>query len=80
MKDSFYKELECVFDKFPKYRIKTFLEDFNARVCRDDIFKPIIGIESLYEISNDNGVKSRSLDSIVGIANGYGLDDRGVGD
>jgi hypothetical protein len=32
VKDSFYRELECVFDKFPKYHINTFLGDFNARV------------------------------------------------
>jgi hypothetical protein len=56
MKDNFYKELECVFDKFPKYRIKTLLQDFNARVGRDNL-KPVIGNESLHEISNDNGVR-----------------------
>jgi hypothetical protein len=30
MKDSFYKELERVFDKFPKYHIKILLGDFTA--------------------------------------------------
>jgi hypothetical protein len=33
------------------------LGDFNAKVGREDIFKPTIGNESLYEISNDNGVR-----------------------
>jgi hypothetical protein len=33
------------------------LEDFNAKVGRDDIFKLTIGNESLHEISNDNGVR-----------------------
>jgi hypothetical protein len=56
VKDSFYEELECVFDKFPKYHIKILL-DFNAKVGREDIFKPTIGNESLHEISNDNGVR-----------------------
>jgi hypothetical protein len=56
MKDSFYEELDHVFDKFPKYRVKILL-DFNAKVGREDIFKPMIGNESLHEISNDNGVK-----------------------
>jgi hypothetical protein len=55
-KDSFYEELEQVFDQFPRYRMKILL-DFKAKVGREDIFKPIIGNESLYEASNDNGVR-----------------------
>jgi hydroxypyruvate isomerase len=31
VKDSFYKELERLFDKFPKYHIKILLGDFNAK-------------------------------------------------
>jgi hypothetical protein len=30
---------------------------FNAKVRKEDIFKPTIGNESLRETSNDNGVK-----------------------
>jgi hypothetical protein len=59
MKDSFYGELECIFDKFPKCNMKILLADFNAKVSREDIFKPRTGNESLYEISNDNGVRVR---------------------
>jgi hypothetical protein len=33
------------------------LGDFNAKVRREDIFKPTIGNENLHEISNDNGVR-----------------------
>jgi hypothetical protein len=33
------------------------LLDFNDKVRREGIFKPTIGNESLYEISNDNGVR-----------------------
>jgi hypothetical protein len=57
MKDSFYKELEHVFDKFPKYHKKILLGDFSTKVCRKNILKPTIGNESLHEISNDNGVR-----------------------
>jgi hypothetical protein len=39
VKDSFYKELEHVFDKFPKYHMKILLGDFNAKVGKEDIFK-----------------------------------------
>jgi endonuclease/exonuclease/phosphatase family metal-dependent hydrolase len=50
-------ELEQVFDQFPRYRMKILLGDFNAKVGREGIFKPIIGNESLHEASNDNGVR-----------------------
>jgi len=56
-KDSFYEELEQVFDHFPKYHIKMLLRDFNAKVGGENIFKPTIGQESLHQNSNDNGVR-----------------------
>jgi hypothetical protein len=56
--DSLYEELECMFDKFPIYHMQILLGDFNAKVGREDIFKPIIWNESLHEISNDNGVSN----------------------
>jgi hypothetical protein len=37
--------------------MKILLRDFNAKIGRKDIFKSIIGNESLYETSNDNGVR-----------------------
>jgi hypothetical protein len=42
VKDSFYEELERVFDKFPKYHMENLLGDSNAIVGREDIFKPTI--------------------------------------
>jgi hypothetical protein len=57
MKDTFYEELEYVFDKFHKYHMKILLGDFSAKVGREDIFKPTIWNESLHEISDDNGVR-----------------------
>ena len=33
------------------------LGNFNEKLGREDIFKPTIGNEGLYEDSNDNGVK-----------------------
>jgi hypothetical protein len=38
--------------------MKILLGDFNAKVGREDIFKPTIGNESLHEISNNNVVRS----------------------
>ena len=40
---SFYEELEQVFDHFSKYHMKSLLGDFNAKVGRDNIFKPTTG-------------------------------------
>jgi endonuclease/exonuclease/phosphatase family metal-dependent hydrolase len=37
--------------------MKILLGDFNAKVGREDIFKPIIGYQSLHEASSDNGVR-----------------------
>jgi len=56
-KDSFYEELEQFFNNFPKYHMKILLGDFNAKVGRENIFKPTIGNERLHQHSNDNGVR-----------------------
>ena len=37
--------------------MKILLGDFNAKVGRENIFKPTIGNESLHQHSNDNGVR-----------------------
>jgi len=56
-KDSFYEELQQVFYIFSKCHMKILLEDFNAKVVRDNLFKPTVGSESLHQNSNDNGVR-----------------------
>ena len=53
-KDGFYETLEEVFDHFSKYHLKIMLGDFNAKLKKEDIFKPAIGNESLNQDSNDN--------------------------
>jgi exonuclease III len=57
VKDSLYEEVERVFDKFPKYRAKISLGDFNVKEDMEDIFNPKIGNKSLHEISYDNGLR-----------------------
>ena len=42
-KDSFYEELEQVFDHFPKYHVKLLLPDSNIKLEWDDIFKQTTG-------------------------------------
>jgi hypothetical protein len=56
VKDSFYKEQECVFNQFPEYHMKILLGDFNEKVGREDISDSKTGNERLHEISNNNGV------------------------
>jgi len=56
-KDSFYEELEQVFDHFAKYHMRTPLGDFNAKVARKNIFKPTTGNEGLHQDSSDSSVR-----------------------
>jgi hypothetical protein len=46
VKDSFYEELRCVFDKAPKYHSKMLLSDFSAKVGKGNIYKQITGDEN----------------------------------
>jgi hypothetical protein len=45
VKDSFYEELDRVFDKFPKYDMKILLGDFNAKVGREDFLNRQFGMK-----------------------------------
>jgi hypothetical protein len=54
VKDSFYEELERMFDKSPKCHMKILLGYFNAEVGKEELFKRKIWNKSLHEISNDN--------------------------
>jgi hypothetical protein len=47
-KDSFYEELEQVFEHYPKHHLNIQLGDFNAKLWRKDIFKPTIGNVRVY--------------------------------
>jgi hypothetical protein len=44
VKDSFSEELGRVFHQFPRYDMKMFLGDFNAKVGMEDIVKPQSGM------------------------------------
>jgi hypothetical protein len=45
VKDSFYEELEHVFDKFPKYQMKILLGDFNAKVAERTFLNRQLGMK-----------------------------------
>jgi len=54
-KESFYEELESVFDDFLKYNLEIILGNFNRKVGRESIFKPTNRNESLHQDSEDSG-------------------------
>ena len=56
-KDDFNEELQRVFDHFRKCHIKILLGNFNAKLAREDVFKPTIVNDNLHQDSNDNGVR-----------------------
>jgi hypothetical protein len=59
-----FEELEqFFFYHFLKYHMKILLEDFNAKVGREGVFKPTNGNESLLQDSNDNGVRIVKFDT-----------------
>jgi hypothetical protein len=61
VKGSFYEELGRVFDQFLRYDINILLGDLNAKVGREDNFKPTNGNESSHEINKDNGDREVSF-------------------
>jgi hypothetical protein len=51
------KDCEQAFSHFHKYHIKNLLEDFNAKLKGEDIYKPSVGNESLHENINCSGIR-----------------------
>jgi hypothetical protein len=48
-KNSFYEELEHVFNHFPRYQTKILLRNFDVKLGKEDILKPKIGNERLHQ-------------------------------
>ena len=57
IKEDFYNLLEQTISQIPSSDIQITLEDFNAKVGKQNIYKPTIGNESLHNETNDNGMK-----------------------
>lgn len=72
-KDEFFDKLERSFDNCPKSDIKIILGDFNAQIGREECHKPTIGMHSLHEESNDNGLRLISLATSRGLVVGSTL-------
>lgn len=56
-KEEFYNQLERVYDSIPHRTRKIIIGDLNAKIGKEQIFKPTIGEHISHEISNDNGSK-----------------------
>ncbi|XP_025411125.1 craniofacial development protein 2-like [Sipha flava] len=56
-KDEFYSLLNNVLNDIPANCIQIILGDFNAKIGKENYFRPIIGIHDLHEVSNDNGCR-----------------------
>ena len=58
VKEEFYNLLDHNINQIPNSDIKIILVDFNAKVVKEDIYKPITGNESLHNKTNNNtGIK-----------------------
>jgi len=54
-KDAFYEQLEKEYDSCPCRDVKIVIGDMNAQVGREDLYRPVIGPNSLHAVTNDNG-------------------------
>lgn len=61
IKEEFYSHLDMIHDSIPRRLQKIILGDFNAKIGREDVFRPIIGRESIHEESNDNDIRLVTL-------------------
>lgn len=56
-KDDFYSLLDNTLCEIPRGCVQIILGDFNAKIGREECFKPIIGRHSLHQLSNVNGCR-----------------------
>lgn len=54
-KDEFYEEVTRIYDRVPENVIKIMLGDANAKIGKELMFVPTIGLKSVHEEINDNG-------------------------
>lgn len=56
-KDTFYEQLDTIISETPKQDMLLLCGDFNAKIGREELYRPTIGLHSLHNISNDNGTR-----------------------
>ncbi|KAL4152688.1 hypothetical protein QTP88_000521 [Uroleucon formosanum] len=53
--EAFYEDLNTIFESIAKSQPKIILGDFNAKIGKEEMYRPTIGKESLHIHSNENG-------------------------
>ncbi|XP_039429642.1 craniofacial development protein 2-like [Culex pipiens pallens] len=54
VKETFYAKLEQKFGSCLQRDVKIVIGDMNARIGREEMYKPVIGPNSLHTVTNDN--------------------------
>ena len=67
-KDDFYDTLDMVCSRLPKHDVKVLLGDWNAKLGKEDLFRPSLGRWSLHDMCNDNGIRFASFATAKGLA------------
>jgi hypothetical protein len=62
-RDSFCDDVDRIYGDCPRMYIKIIIGDMNAKVGKEDVYKPISGKYSLHAESNDNGTRLISFAS-----------------
>jgi len=57
VKEELYNLLEQNINQIANSDIKIIFGDFNAKVGKEDIYKPTVGTESLHKVTNNTGIK-----------------------
>jgi exonuclease III len=56
-KDAFYDDLDKTYEECPGRDVKIIIGDLNAKIGREDIYRPTIGKYSGHTKFNDSGIK-----------------------
>jgi exonuclease III len=57
VKDAFYVKLGNMYNQTPRNDVRIILGDFNAKIDREELYKPVIGEHSKHNVSNSSGVR-----------------------
>jgi exonuclease III len=50
IKEQFFEDLQKVYDRIPRHYIVILLGDMNAKIGREDVYRPVSGIHTLHDI------------------------------